>query len=234
MLRQIPLVMILLGLALSVSGCVSVQPGACGSLACGSPDRGLASDQGCAVSACGSGHCDGQFAGWEPLAGLLGSGCCGLGGCGQWYVDEWLNEPPVPDNCGLDACGSEACCSDACSGGCGAPVRSFFRWLVGDRYMANCESCSCDQANCSADCDSGCPAGGDDCSSSDTGCPCGSGGVGTTTSDVLVEPTDSYSTPVPSAPTTKPTSKTNSPTPAPVLKSSAATRLNPAMRKVVR
>jgi hypothetical protein len=199
----------------------------------GTPGAGLACDQGCAVSECDSGHCDGHFAGRGPLAGFFGSGCCGQGGCGQWYVDEWINEPPVPDNCGFDNCGN-----DVCSRGCGAPARSFFRLLLGDRCMDDCESCGCDEANnCAAGCDSGCISDGG-YSSSGAGCQCRANSVGTTPAEVSDQPAESYSTPVPSAPTTesttRPTSKIKAPTPAPVLKSSAATRLNPAMRKVVR
>lgn len=231
MLRQVPLALILIGLVLSVSGCICVQPGNCEFVGSGSLGAGLACDQGCAVSECESGNCDGHIAG-GPLAGFFGSGCCGLGGCGQWYVDEWINEPPEPDHCGFDHCGS-----DVCSRGCGAPARSFFRMLLGDRCMDDCVSCGCDEATtCAAGCDSGCASDGG--YSSGTGCQCGGNGVGTTPGEVSNQPTEGYSTPVPSAPTTesttKPTSKIKAPTPAPVLKSSAATRLNPAMRKVVR
>lgn len=202
-------------------------------------------------SSCSSGPSttsgSGFYSGPGPLASFFGLTSCNGGGCGELYVDEWLNEPPKVDQCGYTECLQ-----------CGrSPIRALVQTLVGRQYTGSCDTCQCDDHGVLANgaiVHDGYETGA---WSSHRGCNCSAspgstqhmgsysfGNDSGTTTIQSVDPSGETGSSIlnGSAPeriqALPDSSGTNGrsvkPTPAPALPPSSASRLNPAVRRIVR
>lgn len=233
----------LLGILVSATGCMCVTTDRPGGMGFGSAGFAPASSNGC-DSCCDSGSVQGFYDGPGPLSRFFGLVGCGAGGCGEFYVDEWINEPPMDD-----CCPSHECLQ------CGAgPLRSLVQMIRSRQYLGGCETCpSTGCSQCAGGHETAYATSSSHGAFQSEGCNCkGNGRLGgsghVSPSERIIEgeviesvdPTSVYGPSQNRRQNSGPQNSGNSrdlravPTPAPTPAPSSASRLNPAMRRVVR